>query len=77
MQNVKYFRYTLKGNIAPHEVGRALGNAAAEGDIVRIDNRGGQTLVFLAAMKAPESKVEGAESAEVSERDVLDVGRAG
>ena len=75
MSNQKYFRYTLKGELAPHEAVRALGSAAAEGQIVRVESRGGQTHIYVAAFKAPTSKVGHAEMAEVSERDVTDLSK--
>jgi hypothetical protein len=75
MSNHKYFRYTLTGQMAPHDAVRALGGAAAEGLIVRVETRGGQTHVYLAAPKMPAAKVQGAHTTEVSERDVTDLSK--
>jgi hypothetical protein len=76
MSEHRYFRYTLKGEIGPHEAVEALGAEAAEGMIVRVDSRGGQTHIYLAAFKAPTSKLAAAQIAEVSERDVTDLSKA-
>jgi len=73
MSDHKYFRYTLRGEVAPHEAIRKLGDAAAEGVIVRVENKGGQTHVYLASKKA--LSVPGAEVAEVSEKDVTTLGK--
>lgn len=75
MSDKKYFRYTLKGDLAPHEAIRALGAAAADGEIVRVESRGGQTHIYIAAFKAPTSKVEHAKMTEVNERDVTDLSK--
>lgn len=44
----KYYRYTLEGEQSADEAQRALGEEASEGMVVRVDNIGGQTHVYVA-----------------------------
>lgn len=72
-----YYRYTLQGELSATDAQRSLGEAASQGTIVRVDNMGGQTHVYLASrvamnMKAPLSG--GAKAAEVSESEVTKIG---
>jgi hypothetical protein len=49
MMKTKYYRYTLEGEHSAEEAVRMLGDAASQGMIVRIDNIGGQTQVYIAS----------------------------
>jgi hypothetical protein len=44
----KYYRYTLEGEQGADEAQRTLGEEASDGMIVRVDNVGGQTHVYVA-----------------------------
>ncbi|HVG31425.1 MAG TPA: hypothetical protein VM911_00035 [Pyrinomonadaceae bacterium] len=44
----KYMRYTIKGEKSAAEAQSALGDAASQGLIVRVDTSGGQTQVYIA-----------------------------
>ena len=44
----KYMRYTIKGEKSAAEAQSALGEAAAQGTVVRVDTGGGQTQVYIA-----------------------------
>ncbi|HYG82041.1 MAG TPA: hypothetical protein VD861_16705 [Pyrinomonadaceae bacterium] len=44
----KYYRYTLEGEQSFEEAQRTLGGDAANGMVVRVDNVGGQTHVYVA-----------------------------
>jgi hypothetical protein len=78
----KYYRYTLEGEQSPDEAQRALGEEASQDLIVRVDNVGGQTHVYVARQGTSGAKSASSggrkESAarrlkvkEVSEKDVL------
>lgn len=74
----KYYRYTLDRAVAAEDAARALGEAAADGVIVRVDSKGGQTSVIVARSgdAKPAKLARGASGGEeVSEKDVLNVGR--
>ncbi len=83
----KYYRYTLKGDHTLGEAQRALGDAAAQSTVVRVDSGGGQTKVYVAgggATAAKGAKAAGGQKAattaagvkveEVSESEVLKLG---
>jgi len=65
----KYYRHTLQGEHSVEEALRALGDAASNGLIVRVDTAQGQTHVTVAAAE-PSKAAAGAKITEVSERDV-------
>jgi hypothetical protein len=44
----KYYRYTLEGEQGADEAQRTLGEEASDAMIVRVDNVGGQTHVYVA-----------------------------
>ena len=77
----KYYRYTLKGKHSAEDALRKLGDAV-QGTIVRIDNFGKQTQVYIAsqAASAGESTSTGGKSGaaikgeEVSEKEVTKLG---
>lgn len=48
----KYYRYTLKGEYSGEDAQRKLGDAAAQGLILRVDNFGGETQVYIASQGA-------------------------
>jgi len=52
----KYFRYTLEGEHSAEEALQILGDVASQGMIVRIDNVGGQTRVYLATQVVAGAK---------------------
>jgi hypothetical protein len=86
----KYMRYTIKGEKSAAEAQSALGEAASQGVIVRIDTSGGQTQVYIAtpdtggtggAKPAAAGKAgvkakqpAGYKAEEVSEADVTRIG---
>ena len=45
----KYFKYTLQGEHSADDALRALGDAASQGVVVRVDHTGGQTHLYIAA----------------------------
>jgi hypothetical protein len=73
----KFYRYTMDGELSPTDAVAALGAAAAEGQLVRVDTREGQTHVYLAVAGAPKAEVAAARTIEeVTERDVTDLRKA-
>lgn len=74
----RYYKYTLKGQKSADEAQSALGDAASQGTIVRIDTGGGQTLVYVATEGSVESSsgrgkaaaAGGLKGEVVSEKDV-------
>lgn len=52
----KYYRYTLEGEHSAEAALQILGEAASQGMIVRIDQVGGQTQVYLATQVAAGAK---------------------
>ena len=52
----KYHRYTLQGELSAEDAQRALGDAASQGLIVRLDNIGGQTHVYIASQDTGSAK---------------------
>lgn len=52
----KYYRYTLEGEQSADEAHRALGEEASHGLIVRVDNLGGQTHVYVARQETGAAK---------------------
>jgi len=52
-----------------HDAARALGEAAADGVIVRVDSRGGKTEVTVA--RVGDSKPKNDRGVEVSEKDLM------
>ena len=75
----KYYRYTLEGEQAADEAQRKLGEEASDGMIVRVDNVGGETHVYVARQAGAKSAATGGKKAaaagrlkvkEVSESDV-------
>ncbi len=74
----KYFKYTIKGEHSAEDAQRAIGDFAPQGLVVRVDNIGGQTFLYIAAqptgaaisakkMAAPS----GVSVEEISELDVI------
>jgi hypothetical protein len=74
MTDHRYFRYTLHGNLAPQDAIRALGAAAAEAQVVRVESTKDRTCIYLATLNAPPAEVEGAQLEEVSEPDATGLG---
>src|SRR5262245_6469030 len=74
MVRSKFYRYTLDGRYTPEAAIAALGEAAAHGQVVRIDVADKETHVIVAATTAPRrsAKFSGAVklSGEVKEDDV-------
>jgi len=75
----KYYRYTLKGELSAEDAQRKLGDAAAQGLVLRVDNFGGETQVYVAGGEAgAQTAASGAKKAassdfkteEISEKDV-------
>jgi hypothetical protein len=52
----KYYRYTLEGEQGADEAQRKLGEEASDGMIVRVDNVGGQTHVYIARQATAGAK---------------------
>jgi GH35 family endo-1,4-beta-xylanase len=50
-----YLKYTLQGEHSAGDVQRALGDSAQQGLIVRIDNIGGQTHLYIAVQGTIET----------------------
>jgi hypothetical protein len=63
----KFWKQTFKGNLNEAEVHKAAGHERG-GTIVRIDNKGGETIVYFAGENAPSG------ASEVSEADVTKAG---
>lgn len=79
----KYHKYSLKGDHSAFDAQRALGEAAAQGTIVRIDSGGGETHVYVASEETSGAKpaADGKSTApagikrqEVTESDVTKLG---
>jgi len=83
----KFLRYTIKGEKTAAEAQSALGEAASQGVIVRLDTGGGQTQIYIAAPDTGGAKTATASKAgakakqpsgfkveEVTEADVTKVG---
>jgi hypothetical protein len=79
----KYYRYTLKGEHSAEDAQRKIGDAAAQGLLLRIDNFGGETQVYIASQGASQSAKSSATKAstsdikveEVLEKDVTNLSR--
>jgi hypothetical protein len=81
----KFLRYTIKGEKSAAEAQSAIGEAATQGVIVRLDTGGGQTQVYIAAPDTGGAKPAAATGAkakqpsgvkveEVTEADVTKIG---
>ncbi len=80
----EYYRYTLQGEHSAEDAQRALGDAASQGIIVRVDNISGQTHVYIASQETGTTKAAstGAKKTatgdikvkEVSESEVTKIG---
>ena len=79
----KYHKYSLKGDQSAADAQRALGEAAEQGAIVRIDSRGGQTHVYVASQETsatppkgngPKKPAPDIKGEEVSESDITKFG---
>jgi hypothetical protein len=86
----KYMRYTIKGEKSAAEAQSAIGEAASQGVIVRVEASGGQTQVYIATPDTggaggakPQSAATtgakakqsgGVKGEEVSEADVTKIG---
>jgi hypothetical protein len=81
----KFLRYTIKGEKSAAEAQSAIGEAASQGVIVRVDTSGGQTQVYIAAPDTGGAKLTAASGAkakqptwvkveEVTEADVTRIG---
>jgi hypothetical protein len=77
--NIKYYKYTLKGDHSEAEAQRALGDSAGQGTIVRIDTAGGQTQVYVASPEksgaatkasAPKKAATALNREEITEGDI-------
>jgi hypothetical protein len=55
---MKYYRYTLEGTHAADEALQALGDAAAQGMLVRLDTGGEQTHVYIASVAPAKAMKE-------------------
>ena len=76
----KYTKYTLKGEHPADEAQKALGDAASQGVVVRVDTSGAETNVYVAgddtastARSAADTKAAGTSSADVSESDITKI----
>lgn len=76
----KYYKCTIQGEHSAADAQRELGDVAPQGIIVRIDNVGGQTHLYIAAEGAIAATigkkavgVSGVKVEEVSELDVTKV----
>jgi hypothetical protein len=72
-----YYRYTLQGELSATEAQGALGEAASQGTIVRVDIMSGQTQVYMASPATINVKAAlpgSAKAAEVSEHEVTKIG---
>lgn len=78
----KYHKYSLQGDQSAADAQRALGEAAEQGVIVRIDSGGGQTHVYVASPETSGApREDGAKKTapavkgqEVSESDITKFG---
>lgn len=78
----KYHKYSLQGDQSAADAQRALGEAAEQGAIVRIDSGGGQTHVYVASPEAsgapkadgPKKTAPAVKGQKVSESDVTKFG---
>jgi hypothetical protein len=80
----KYHKYSLKGDHSAVDAQRALGEAAVQGTIVRIDSGGGETHVYVASEETSGTKPQaldgkkaatgGVKGQEVTESDVTKLG---
>jgi hypothetical protein len=80
----KYHKYSLPGDQSAADAQRALGEAAEQGAIVRIDSGGGQTHVYVASGETSGMKPQaadgkkaatgGVQGQEVTESDVTKLG---
>jgi hypothetical protein len=79
----KYHKYSLKGDHSAVDAQRALGEAASQGTIVRIDSGRGETHVYVASEETSGSKPAaagkktapaGIKRQEVKESDVTKLG---
>lgn len=66
----KYWRYSVKGHHAEGDVHKLIGSIP-NGVVVRLHSEKGETIVYVAAEKAPE--IKDAKPAEVSEAEVMKV----
>jgi GH35 family endo-1,4-beta-xylanase len=76
----KYYKFTLEGEHSADDAQRALGDAAAQGIVVRVDNVGGQTHLYIAAQGISDTTsgkkaavAGGVKVEEVSELDVTKI----
>ena len=73
-----YYRYTLEGEHSAEAAQSALGEAGSQGLIVRIDNAGGKTHVYLASQAKPATGKKafrgGLKGVAVSESEVTKLG---
>ena len=79
---IKYYRYTLQGEFSAEDAQRELSDAGSQGLIVRLDNVGGQTHVYVASegesiakSTAKKTATRGIQAEEVSEKDVTKISR--
>jgi len=73
----KYYRYTLQGEHSVEDAQRTLGDAVSDSLIVRVDNAGGKTHVYVASQGTGAAKsptTAGVKAEEVSEGDVTKIG---
>lgn len=64
----KFWKQTFKGNLSEAEVHHAAKEKGGSGVIVRIDAKGGETVVYFAGESAPQG------ASEVSEADITRLG---
>ncbi len=73
----KHLKYTIKGEHSADDAHNALGEAASQGVITRVDTGGGYTHVYIAASDAGDAKAKlasGIEVKEISESEVTKLG---
>ena len=79
----KYHKYSLQGDHSAGDAQRALGEAAEQGAIVRIDSGGGQTHVYVASQEigaarpkanGPKKSAPAVKGQEISESDITKFG---
>jgi hypothetical protein len=77
----KYHKYSLQGDHSAADAQRALGEAAEQGAIVRIDSGGGQTHIYVAnpettaaPKESPKKSAPAVKGQEVTESDITKFG---
>lgn len=75
--DTKYYRYTLQGEQTAPDAQSALGDAASDGVIVRVDTVGGQTHVYVASQRPGTERAAAPDGVSVQEVSASDVTKMG